>query len=88
MLKEVTNEHGVTYHEVWDEGELKGRIYETFHPTILYKAYVNPAVLSKRVMTLQEGEDFILSPEDHKLVEDLVFKGENVLEDYPCGLCG
>ena len=75
MLKQVTNEYGVTYHEVLDQGELKGRIYRTFHPTIPYEAFVNsPKVLSKRVMTLQEGKDYILTPEDHKLIEDLKFE--------------
>jgi hypothetical protein len=80
MLKCVTNSYGVTYYEVWEGDALASRIYKTAHPTIPFEAYPSsPKVLSKRVMTLQEGEDYILSPEDHEMIADLDF-GTNFTE--------
>jgi hypothetical protein len=63
MITPVVNEAGVRYYEVHDSaGKLRGRVFDTLYSPRPYEAFVeHPSHEAEYVMTLEDGEMFILA---------------------------
>jgi hypothetical protein len=63
IVVHTINKHQVSIFNFFRNNSRIGHMFFTHHPTIIYEAYKEPSLKSKRINTIEEAIDFLTNPE-------------------------